>query len=274
MDSNLCVIFSQRAFNAIVTETISKHPIETGGILIGYVLDNGSWIVVENVSPGFKSIHKTAYFEYDAQFVTYLANTLANQYKGNIKVLGLWHRHPGSMDIFSNTDVATNIMFARNNPAGAISALVNCDPQLRLTMYHVDASGNSQSIDWIIDDGNIIPEHFLALRYSHDSDMPIFDCNGVVKTHSALINESIKANEATVPVQPNRVDTSVEIQNEISEDERTKDEACLIEVAHSSCNTESIKPISTSNDSEDQHLKQRGWSYIKKSISSIFCKHE
>lgn len=36
------VVFSQRAFNSIVTETIHKNPVETGGILIGYVLDEGT----------------------------------------------------------------------------------------------------------------------------------------------------------------------------------------------------------------------------------------
>ena len=51
MESSPYVVFSQRAFNAIVTETIDKHPIETGGILLGYVLDNGAWIVVENIPP-------------------------------------------------------------------------------------------------------------------------------------------------------------------------------------------------------------------------------
>ena len=40
------VVFSQRAFNSIVTETIHKNPVETGGILIGYVLDNGVRIVI------------------------------------------------------------------------------------------------------------------------------------------------------------------------------------------------------------------------------------
>lgn len=42
------VIFTKRAFNAIVTETIDKNPVETGGIFIGYLLDNGVCIVVEN----------------------------------------------------------------------------------------------------------------------------------------------------------------------------------------------------------------------------------
>ena len=95
METPQTIVFTKRAFNAIVTETISKHPIETGGIFLGYLLDNDTWIVIENVSPGFKSTHRSAYFEYDTDFVTYLANVLANQYKGNLRILGLWHRHPG-----------------------------------------------------------------------------------------------------------------------------------------------------------------------------------
>ena len=55
------VVFSQRAFNSIVTETIHKNPVETGGILIGYVLDNGVRIVVENIPPGQNSQHKWGY---------------------------------------------------------------------------------------------------------------------------------------------------------------------------------------------------------------------
>ena len=84
MEGSPYVVFSQRAFNAIITETIDKHPIETGGILLGYVLDNGAWIVVENIPPGYQSIHQTAYFEYDEEFVTYLSNVVAKQYKGNL----------------------------------------------------------------------------------------------------------------------------------------------------------------------------------------------
>ena len=74
------VVFTQRAFNAIVTETIDKHPIETGGILIGYILDNGVWVVIENIPPGYHTIHRRAYFEYDAEFVNYLQNVVATTY--------------------------------------------------------------------------------------------------------------------------------------------------------------------------------------------------
>lgn len=167
------VIFTKRAFNAIITETIDKNPVETGGIFIGYLLDNGVCIVVETIPPGIKTINQRAYFEYDADFINYLSNVIAKQYVGNLHVLGLWHRHPGSMDSFSTTDDGTNILFARNNGKyGAISALVNCDPKLRLTMYHVDSNCEYTPIDWSVDDG-IIPADFLKLHYEDASSLPI-----------------------------------------------------------------------------------------------------
>lgn len=167
------VIFTKRAFNAIITETIDKNPVETGGIFIGYLLDNGVCVVVETIPPGIKTINQRAYFEYDADFINYLSNVIAKQYVGNLHVLGLWHRHPGSMDSFSTTDDGTNILFARNNGKyGAISALVNCDPKLRLTMYHVDSNCGYTPIDWSVDDG-IIPADFLKLHYEDASNLPI-----------------------------------------------------------------------------------------------------
>ena len=107
------IVFTKRAFNAIVTEAIDKHPLETGGIFIGYILDNGIWIVIETIPPGIDTINQRAYFEYDANFINYLSNVIAKQYKGNLQILGLWHRHPSSMDVFSSTDDGTNVNFAK-----------------------------------------------------------------------------------------------------------------------------------------------------------------
>lgn len=180
MNGNPYVVFTQRAFNAIITETIEKHPIETGGIFIGYILDNGVWVVVETIPPGYRTIHQRAYFEYDAEFVNYLSNTIALQYKGNLQVLGLWHRHPGCMDAFSTTDDETNLKFAKDRECGSISALVNCDPQMRLTMYHVDQHGRYQLMEWYVDDGEIIPEEFLELRYVNPESLPRFDSRGII----------------------------------------------------------------------------------------------
>ncbi len=170
------VVFSNKAYNAIIRESFDKDPVETGGILLGHVLDNGVWIVMEVLPPGINSIFQYAYFEYDEAFVNYLAQSVANQYKRPLDLLGLWHRHPGSMDVFSTTDDGTNATFARQNPAGVISGLVNIDPQFRITMYHLDrptgrlmGRPHYEVVDVEVGD-DIIPEEYFELRYFDGCD--------------------------------------------------------------------------------------------------------
>lgn len=173
------VVFSNKAYNAIIRESFDKDPVETGGILLGHVLDNGIWIVMEVLPPGINSIFQYAYFEYDEAFVNYLAQSVANQYKRPLDLLGLWHRHPGSMDVFSTTDDGTNTTFARQNPAGVISGLVNIDPNFRITMYHLDrpmgrfmGRPDYSVVDVEVGD-DIIPQEYFELRYfgGADSDL-------------------------------------------------------------------------------------------------------
>ena len=174
------IIFTNKAYNAIIRESFDKDPVETGGILLGHVLDNGMWIVMEVLPPGINSIFEYAYFEYDDAFVNYLAQSVANQYKIPLELLGLWHRHPGSMDFFSSTDDHTNATFAAQNAYGVISGLVNIDPNFRLTMYHLGRNSFSpgssrpryEKIPIEVGD-DIIPEDYFELRYfdGGDSDL-------------------------------------------------------------------------------------------------------
>lgn len=171
--SNKCdtVIISDKAYNAIIRESFAKHPVETGGILLGYILDNGLWVVMEMIPPGINGVFRTAYFEYDRDFVNYLGTSVANQYREPLQVLGLWHRHPGSMDFFSQTDDGTNSDFASKNPYGVISGLVNIDPSFRLTMYHLDHIDGMRprnvaysKVEVEVGD-DLIPGKFFDLRY-------------------------------------------------------------------------------------------------------------
>lgn len=174
--NNSCetVVISDKAYNAIIRESFAKHPVETGGILLGYILDNGIWVVMEMIPPGINGIFQTAYFEYDRDFVNYLGTSIANQYREPLQLLGLWHRHPGSMDYFSTTDDGTNSEFASRNPYGVISGLVNIDPKFRLTMYHLNHMEGQRprniaysTVDVEIGD-DLIPEKFFELRYVDD----------------------------------------------------------------------------------------------------------
>ena len=158
------IIFSDKAYNAIIDETFRKDPIETGGILLGHVLDNGLWVVMEVIPPGINSVHQYAYFEYDEKFVNYLAESVATKYENKLELLGLWHRHPGSMDTFSGTDDGTNRIFASLKSCGAISGLVNVDPNFRLTMYHVSNPLQYDIVDFEVGD-DLIPEDYFKLRH-------------------------------------------------------------------------------------------------------------
>ena len=162
------IVFSDRAYNAIIDETFRKHPLETGGILLGHVLDNGAWIVMEVTPPGPNAVHQTAFFEYEEKFVNYIANSVASKYEIPLSMLGLWHRHPGSYDKFSSVDDGTNLKFAKLSKVGAISGLVNVDPEFRFQIWHVSDPLHYEAVNFEV--GNdIIPEEYFALKHVKDS---------------------------------------------------------------------------------------------------------
>ena len=156
------VIFSKRAMTALLVETREKITTETGGVFLGKYLD-GIWYVVETIDPGPKAIFKTAYFEYDQDYINHLINKISRLYSQQLDLVGLWHRHPGSLDSFSMTDDGTNSKYAELSPSGAISGLVNIDPAFRLTMYHVSLPLNYEKIEWIVDD-ELIPVEIQCLK--------------------------------------------------------------------------------------------------------------
>lgn len=206
-----CVVFSNKAYNAIIRETFDKHPVETGGILLGHVID-GVWVVMEVLPPGIKSVFQYAYFEYDQAFVNYLAQSVANQYDIPLQLLGLWHRHPGSMDVFSSTDDGTNSTFASLSPRGTISALVNVDPNFRMTMYHLDNGCGIEhynrplyeEIDIEVGD-DIIPEEYFKLKYYSSGESNLHPMPTRHKEDpSTLPHENRNSRQAEHHSEPNR----------------------------------------------------------------------
>ena len=158
------VIFSERARAAIVAETYAQHPNETGGILLGHCMD-GVWHVIEAIDPGPGSSFSPASFAYDTAYVNHLARKVAAQYERPLRLIGLWHRHPGSNDRFSHDDDITNHRYAVQSPQGAISCLVNLDPHFRITAYHVPHDLQYRRLSHHCSDGSI-PASLRELRRS------------------------------------------------------------------------------------------------------------
>ena len=222
------VVFSDRAFAAIMAETTEKIKTETGGLFLGS-FEDGIWYVIEAIDPGPKSIFEVAYFEYDQQYTQHLINKIANLYDKRLTLIGLWHRHPGSFDQFSSTDDGTNSKYARMRKEGAISALVNIDPEFRLTMYHVDQPCRYSVIEY--DVGNHLipdemlryksPEKFANLMAGIISDEykdfhPSVSLNGFLKTVLPYMKR-IKLNEVFTEVKDRNIATE-RILDELVED--------------------------------------------------------
>jgi len=158
------LIISDRAYLAILTETHERINLETGGVFLG-CYDNGFWYVVETIDPGPKSIFRAAYFEYDQQYIEHLINKTAKLYEQKLTLIGLWHRHPGSFDRFSGTDSGTNSSYAKLRPEGAVSVVVNVDPDFRMTPYHVGKPLRYSKITYKTGDEHF-PSHLMRLKSS------------------------------------------------------------------------------------------------------------
>lgn len=148
------IVFSDRAMTALLVETHEKIKTETGGVFLGY-RKGEIWYVIETIDPGPSSIFRAAYFEYDQEYINHLINKVSRLYFEQLDLIGLWHRHPGSFDEFSSTDDGTNRQYAQLDKEGAISALVNIDPNFRLTVYEVKEPLSYKKIDYVVGDENI-----------------------------------------------------------------------------------------------------------------------
>lgn len=153
------VILSQRAYLSMLAEVYERVKTETGGIFLGH-RDGDTWYVLESVEPGPKSIFTPTYFEYDDAYVTYRANKIRRLYKCSIELLGLWHRHPSLMKVFSSTDDVTNKKYS-DLLSGAISGIVTLGNGFEITMYYVPSNIQYEKIECVVDDEQI-PKNYIA----------------------------------------------------------------------------------------------------------------
>lgn len=131
------VVLSDRAYIQIFNESQSRIQTETGGLLLGH-FDNGVWYVIEASDPGINAKFYNAYHEGDDVYENHVCGVISRTYKYPLVFLGMWHRHPGSLDSFSGTDDGTNYKYAGSAGNGCISAIINYDPEFRITFYYAE----------------------------------------------------------------------------------------------------------------------------------------
>ena len=170
------VVLSDRAFIQIYNETQARINTETGGLLLGHYED-GVWYVVEASDPGWNAVFQVSYHEADEDYENHVCSIMSRTYKHPLAFLGMWHRHPGSLDTFSGTDDQTNSKYVDACGNGCISALINYDPDFRITFYYVERAENGgvrySQVDVECGDSHFANPEMLAVASREDADARI-----------------------------------------------------------------------------------------------------
>lgn len=160
------VVLSNRALIQIFNESQSRIRTETGGLLLGH-FERGVWYVIEASDPGINAVFRVNYHEGDDVYQNHVCDVISRTYKHRLVFLGMWHRHPGSLDTFSGTDDGTNYKYAASAGNGCISAIINYDPNFRITFYYAEQGMNHNvrytKVDVAVGDDKIPNKEMLML---------------------------------------------------------------------------------------------------------------
>ena len=151
------IVLSERAYKSILAETFTHGNRETGGILLGHFV-NKIWYIIEVIDPGLITVNNSTYFEFDIEYVNHRMRTINRLYNYPLTILGVWHRHPGSMDTFSTTDISSIHTHVSESQNGILSMLVNVDPELRMTFYYCSKECTLMKVPYDVGDNVIIKD--------------------------------------------------------------------------------------------------------------------
>jgi integrative and conjugative element protein (TIGR02256 family) len=106
----------------------SKHaPLETGGILLGYLSDEGSRreaVVQQIIGPGPAALHGRSRFIPDGPWQREKLAEVFTKSRGLITYLGDWHSHPDGTGTPSRLDQTTARKISRRRRARAARPLM------------------------------------------------------------------------------------------------------------------------------------------------------
>jgi integrative and conjugative element protein (TIGR02256 family) len=100
------------------------YPLETGGVLVGYVADNGAPVVHAVIGPGLNALHFAARFEPDHAWQCERLDDLFKSSSGQWVYLGDWHTHPDGRPKMSWLDRRTLRRIAKHSEAGIARPLM------------------------------------------------------------------------------------------------------------------------------------------------------
>lgn len=103
------------------TECERKAPLETGGVLVGYVGGDRRTIVTAVVGPGPSALHMRTRFQRDGDYAQAEVDRLHHASAGRDDYVGEWHSHPEAggpsmVDRGSMSWISDNPRYGRHEP--------------------------------------------------------------------------------------------------------------------------------------------------------------
>lgn len=95
-----------------------KFPLETGGMLLGYVANNGESVVTDIIGPGLKAKHGRFNFTPDGEYQQFFLEKHFSETEGRETYLGDWHTHPKGEPYPSHLDRRTLARIAQTPSSG------------------------------------------------------------------------------------------------------------------------------------------------------------
>ena len=126
----------------LIQDELHKFPlVETGGVLLGYVTDEGIY-VKETICGGDNAVRKPGMFQYDISYVEQKSNRVASNYKPPLVLVGIWHKHNHTLEpAFSQADYEMHNKLLKQNEKG-VSCLFQMRGDGRYQLKILDSQNN------------------------------------------------------------------------------------------------------------------------------------
>jgi len=165
--------------------------LETGGELYGYLLRNGTFVIMLATPPGKNAIHRSAIFQQDYHFFLRASSILFNYF--SLIIIGNWHSHH-FMDLktLSRTDIANLNKIAQKNNFKQLC-------QILVTFDHCP-----ESIDSVKYETNIKSYYYPDATFGSPQKSPIKVISGVSPIRKAIEYEDELKSYFIVPQNKNK----------------------------------------------------------------------
>ena len=125
------VLVTPEVIEEMKNETLRYGSFETGGLLMGekIVIENNYAVLIKKATgPGTMSQHSAHSFEPDVKF--YQNEMKTELYRNGISYLGEWHKHPGTFNVPSQTDLNTMKEITREDATKDVIAVITTRPHM------------------------------------------------------------------------------------------------------------------------------------------------